>query len=115
MADVIEPTSTWQRRYLAAAWDAVVREQSLALTGDLRGYEAFLADHWNLFEYPDPEMDKPSSVPEHLRWLAEAGYTGVDVFWSQAGHAIFGGYRPGAPDNGELSTGADDVHRRRQA
>lgn len=94
MADLIEPTSEAQRRYLARAWDAAVRKQSLGLTGDSRAYEQFRAEQWNLFEYPDPEVDKPSTLPDHMRWLTEAGYAGVDVFWLQAGHAVFGRYRP---------------------
>jgi trans-aconitate methyltransferase len=92
MADLIEPTSEPQRRHYARAWDEIVREQSLAFTGDLRAYEAFLAERWNLFDHPDPDVDKPSTLPDHLRWLAEAGYVGVDAFWLRAGHAIFGGY-----------------------
>ena len=64
------------------------------LTGDLRAYDEFLAERWNLFDHPDPDIDKPSPLPDHLRWLTEAGYVGVDAFWLRAGHAVFGGYRP---------------------
>jgi hypothetical protein len=46
----------------------------------------------NLYDYPDPR-DIPSTVPEHLQWLAEAGFGGVNVFWERAGHAIYGGYK----------------------
>jgi hypothetical protein len=39
-------------------------------------------------------MDKPSTLPEQLRWMEEAGFEEVDVFWARAGHALLGGYRP---------------------
>ena len=55
-------------------------------------YRQFVDQRWNWYEYPDP-MDMPSTVPEHLEWLAQAGFAGVDVFWERAGHAVYGGYR----------------------
>jgi tRNA (cmo5U34)-methyltransferase len=93
IADVVEPTSAWGRRMMARRYDDAVRRQSLAFTGNLAVYEQFQADHWNIFAYPDPELDKPSTVPEQLRWLTDAGFTGADVFWATAGHALFGGYK----------------------
>jgi hypothetical protein len=39
-------------------------------------------------------MDKPSGIFEQLRWLAAAGFTAVDAYWLQAGHAIYGGQKP---------------------
>jgi hypothetical protein len=30
-------------------------------------------------------------VAEHLSWLEEAGFRGVDVYWAVAGHAILSG------------------------
>jgi tRNA (cmo5U34)-methyltransferase len=93
IADIMSPTSERARRAMARLYDGVVREQSLALTGDTAFYEQFRTDEWNLFDYPDPDLDKPSTVPEHLAWLADAGFTGVNVFWSLAGHALVGGYK----------------------
>jgi tRNA (cmo5U34)-methyltransferase len=92
IADVIAPTSESGRRHVSRAWEEVVRRQSLEYTGDLRTYELFVNDRWNIYEYPDP-VDKPSSLPEQLRWLEQAGFSGVDVFWARAGHAVFGGYK----------------------
>jgi tRNA (cmo5U34)-methyltransferase len=43
---------------------------------------------------PDP-VDHPSPLFAQLRWLSEAGLGDVDVYWLQAGHAIFGGISPG--------------------
>jgi tRNA (cmo5U34)-methyltransferase len=94
IADIVEPTSPQARQMMASSYDEVVRRQSLAFTGDLAIFEQFQADHWNLFDYPDPEIDTPSSVPKQLGWLADAGVIGVDVFWALAGHALFGGYKP---------------------
>lgn len=95
LCDIVEPTGAWGRHYLARAWDEEVERQSLELTGDLAAYEQFLADEWNIFEYPDPAVDKPSPLPDQLVWLREAGYEGVDAFWVRAGHAVYGGYKPG--------------------
>jgi tRNA (cmo5U34)-methyltransferase len=92
IADLVAPTSERENRYLGAAWDEAVRARSLALTGGDELYEEFLRTEWNYYRYPDP-FDKPSSIPEHLTWLREAGFTGVDVFWLKAGHAVYGGYR----------------------
>jgi tRNA (cmo5U34)-methyltransferase len=94
IADVVAPTSAWGRRTMARGYDEAVRRQSVAVTGTLAVYEQFEADHWNIFTYPDTEgIDKPSTVPEQLAWLADAGFGDVDVFWANAGHALFGGYR----------------------
>lgn len=95
IADLVAPRSEWERRYLAQQWDAAVRRQSLAMTGALAAYQQFTDERWNWYEYPDP-MDKPSSLPDHLRWLAEAGFVDVNVFWARAGHAVYGGYTKGA-------------------
>ncbi|HET8627717.1 MAG TPA: class I SAM-dependent methyltransferase, partial [Thermomicrobiales bacterium] len=92
VADLVAPRSEWQRRYLARQWDAAVERQSLAFTGNLDAYHRFVAEHWNWYEYPDP-VDMPSAVPEHLAWLAEAGFAGADVFWARAGHAVYGAYK----------------------
>lgn len=96
IADVVEPASERERAYQAARWDAAVRERSLAFTGNLRAWEFFESDHWNLWRYPDPDFDKPSTLAEHVRWLEDAGYEGVGVFWAQAGHAVYGGFRRSA-------------------
>ena len=93
IADIVAPTSAWGWRMMARAYNESVRRQSLAFTGTLAIFEQFEADHWNIFRYPDPDFDKPSTVPEQLGWLTEAGFTGVDVFWEIAGHALFGGYK----------------------
>jgi tRNA (cmo5U34)-methyltransferase len=36
-------------------------------------------------------MDQPSGLYEQLRWLEDAGFSAVDVYWLKAGHAIYGG------------------------
>ena len=46
------------------------------------------------YDYPDPGFDIPSPLIDHFTWLREAGFTGIDCFWSRAGHALYGGYRP---------------------
>jgi tRNA (cmo5U34)-methyltransferase len=92
IADLVAPRSEWEHRAMAEWWDAEVKRQSLAFTGSLDVYQQFLADHSNWFRYPDP-VDMPSSVPEHLAWLTQAGFLGADVFWARAGHALYGAYK----------------------
>jgi tRNA (cmo5U34)-methyltransferase len=91
--DLIEPASEIGRRYAAYAWDKHVQTASQARTGSDRAWRTFSDLEWNWFSYPDP-MDMPSRVTDILRWLTTAGFTGVDVPWVRAGHAIFAAYRP---------------------
>lgn len=92
IADLMAPRGERERRFMARGLDAEVRRQSLAITGSLDVYEEFVRDEFNWYEHPDP-MDMPSTVPEHLAWLAEAGFVETDVFWARAGHAVYGGYK----------------------
>ena len=100
IADLVAPRSEWARRATVKAWNAEVKRRSLALTDSLEAYRQFVDRQWNCFEYPDP-VDMPSAVPEHLAWLEQAGFDGVDVFWERAGHAIYGGYK-GLPEQDPL-------------
>lgn len=92
IADLIAPASEWECRCLARWYEAEVKRRSLALTGSLDAYQRFVTDRWNWYEHPDP-VDRPSTVAEHLQWLAEAGFAGASVFWERAGHAVYGGYK----------------------
>jgi SAM-dependent methyltransferase len=92
IADLVAPRSEWERWYMARWWDAEVKRQSLAMTGSLQAYQQFVDERWNWYEYPDP-MDMPSTVPDHLQWLSEAGFAAANLFWERAGHAIYGGYK----------------------
>lgn len=92
IADLVAPRSTRERRLLAKEWDAEVRRQSLEFTGALDSYQAFVADHSNWYQHPDP-VDMPSTVPEHLSWLEDAGFESAHVFWMRAGHAVYGGFK----------------------
>lgn len=92
-ADVMAPRTERARRHFAATWEEEVRRRSVEIHGDSRAHEFFVRERWNIYEYPDP-VDKPSTLPEQLGWMEEAGFEGVDVFWARAGHALLGGYRP---------------------
>jgi tRNA (cmo5U34)-methyltransferase len=96
IADVMEPTSPWGRRHMANAWNAEVEYQSVEYGGDRSAFNQFVADEWNIYEYPvdEDDLDHPSTLPEQLSWLTAAGFVGVDAFWIRAGHALFGGYKP---------------------
>ncbi len=94
IADLIQPVHVLGIQLAAQSWDEAVREAALARDGDLAAFDVFQHDQWNFYRYPDP-MDKPSGVTEHLRWLEEAGFIDVDVYWLKAGHAIYGGRKAG--------------------
>lgn len=95
MADVVAPVRPEAAEVYAATWDRATEEQALALDGTTLRYAQFVEQRWNLYRYPDPEVDKPSPVADQLQWLREAGFEGVDCFWLRAGHAVLGGYKPG--------------------
>lgn len=90
--DLVEPVNSIAQAAYAAAWDAVVREQTADLPDGAEIY-AFFQNGWNHFADPDLEVDKPSGLFEQLVWLREAGFAAVDCFWLRAGHALYGGYR----------------------
>lgn len=94
VADVVRPASEASRRIAAAEWDRAVREQIAAANGPQAAYRAFVDDAWNLFEHLDEDpIDQPSTLAEQLDWLRTARFSGVEVYWLKAGHAIFGGCR----------------------
>ena len=68
--------------------------QSVEIVGDDSAYRSFMNERWNYFENTpeENEGDYPDSVADHLTWLRDAGYEGVDVAWSRAGHALMCGY-----------------------
>ena len=92
LADIVRPAGQPGTVVAAEAWDEAVRQRSLELDGDLRGFERFQALNWNTFKDLDADpADKPSLLLDQLLWMKEAGFTEVDVFWMCAGHAIYGG------------------------
>jgi tRNA (cmo5U34)-methyltransferase len=97
LADIVDPASTWVRRHMADAWTEAVRQRSLDLTGETRTYDFFIEHQWNTYDFPDPDVDKPSPLVDHLRWLAEAGFVAIDVPWALAGHTVIAAYRPATP------------------
>jgi tRNA (cmo5U34)-methyltransferase len=90
IADLIQPVHPFGVAVAAQAWDEAVQQESLTRDRNLAAFDAFQRDQWNIYRYPDL-MDKPSGLYEQLRWLEEAGFSAVDVYWLKAGHAIFGG------------------------
>ncbi len=93
IADLIAPKRTQSLELFAAIWDQVVHE----IAGETRkaAVDLFEAEQWNIFRYPD-DFDKPSPLSDQLLWLTEAGFSDVDCFWLNAGHAIYGGYQRNA-------------------
>ena len=96
LADIIEPATPRVAQLFARQYDEIVRQQSLALRGNLSGYEQFQAMKWNYFTYDygtAQTYDQPSLLSDQLRWLSAAGFTHTDCYWLRAGHAVYGGYR----------------------
>lgn len=94
IADLVAPATAQATELLAATWDEDVGVTARSL-GDPSLQELFARTQWNIYRYPDP-MDRPSLLSEQLVWIARAGFTTADCFWMEAGHAIYGGYKPGA-------------------
>lgn len=89
VADLVQPASPAALRWAERQWDRAVREASA------EAHVAFLRSCWNAFTpgNEDPS-DMMAPLAHHLRWLAEAGFVGVDVVWMAAAHAVYVGYRP---------------------
>ena len=94
LADIMRPTSPAGFAVAAEAYERTVAERSLRERGDLSMLEKLRELKWNYVRHPDDDpIDQPSSVAEHLRWLEEAGFHGVDIHWAVAGHAIVSGMK----------------------
>lgn len=93
IADLVLPQTPQAQRLFAATWDRMAESASIEKTMARDLFEIFEREEWNLYRYPDDDFDKPDSLQNQLQWLSEAGFSTVDCFWMQAGHAIYGGYQ----------------------
>ncbi len=96
MLDIIEPATQQIADLFVKQYDDIVRKQSMQVRGDLSGFEQFQQLKWNYFRHDylaDDTNDHPSCLSDQLLWLREAGFSVVDCFWMQAGHAVYGGYK----------------------
>jgi tRNA (cmo5U34)-methyltransferase len=91
IADLVEPQRREGQAFFAATWDHNAQAQAKA-QGQPELFDKFAGIGWNIYSFPDP-VDQPSPLFHQLLWLKEAGFTTVDCFWLQAGHAIYGGYK----------------------
>ena len=94
MVDVVLPQRAEAWRLYAHAYDNICRQQSMERTGGDALYAQLVEEKWNYYRYPD-DAETPSPLSQQLAWLVEVGFDGVDCFWLQAGHAVFGGYKGG--------------------
>ena len=95
VCDLVEAQRDAGRELWRRHRDDGVRERSLALDGDEGALEFFRDDGWNHYADPDSDpVDIPSTLFDQMRWMADAGLTGIDVHWLRAGHAIFSGVKP---------------------
>jgi tRNA (cmo5U34)-methyltransferase len=94
ISDVIAMADPLGAKTAAKAWDAAVRRRSLEFDGNLAAFEVFEREKWNMYRHFDPDdIDKPSRLLDQLKWLEQAGFANVDIYWMLAGHAIFGGHK----------------------
>jgi tRNA (cmo5U34)-methyltransferase len=93
IADLVEPAGPAALRHMARAWDDDVERQSTELTGSPTAWEFFRDDHWNIYTWPDLEMDFPSPLVDQIDWLRQTGYTHIDIPWARAGHTLIAAYR----------------------
>lgn len=93
IADLVEPASEPARRHMARAWDDDVQRQSLEFTGSAAAWEFFQDDHWNLYTWPDDDIDFPSPLVDQIDWLRETGFGRIDIPWARAGHTLIAAYR----------------------
>lgn len=107
IADLVEPASEPARRHMARAWDEDVERQSLEFSGSPAAWEHFRDDHWNLYIYPDDEMDFPSPLVDQIDWLRQTRYTRIDVPWARAGHTLIAAYRKQERRTGRLPPARD--------
>ncbi|MGP3923516.1 class I SAM-dependent methyltransferase [Streptomyces sp. 8N616] len=94
IADLIQPVGERGVALARRMWNEAVKAQSLVGTGTTEPYEKFHALEWSCYEYPD-DLDKPSPLFDQLGWLRDAGFNEVDLYWMKAGHAVYGGVKPG--------------------
>ncbi len=90
LADVVEPASAGARELFAGLYDHTAETQSVEQTGSREAYEAFVREGWNIYRHSE-EGETPSPLFDQLRWLQQAGFAAVEVFWLHAGHALYGG------------------------
>lgn len=92
--DLTKPPTEVGRITAARDWDACVKRQSEEIFGDSRAYDFFQHEKWNYYWYPEDPLDQPADLNEQLLWLSEAGFSGVDLHFFRAGHALFSGMKP---------------------
>ena len=92
VVDVVLPQRAEAWRLYADAYDDICRQQSVERTDGDALYARLVEEKWNYYRYPD-DAETHSPLSQQLAWLVEAGFDGVDCFWLQAGHAVFGGYK----------------------
>ncbi len=88
VADIIRPTTAVGFQVAAKAWDTYLEQEAPS-----EACHYFHEQGWNYFQYPHDPVDQPSALYEQLNWLTQIGFQHVDVFWLQAGHAIFAGWK----------------------
>jgi tRNA (cmo5U34)-methyltransferase len=95
LCGLIRPQSEAGWRIAAEDWGRAVKQRSQTIYGDDRAERKFAELRWNYFWWPDDNgIDHPSSVAEHIAWLAAAGFEAIELHWLCAGHAIFSARKP---------------------
>lgn len=94
VADMVEPATPVGRSIAADALDEAVRQRSIELDGNTEALDFFLGEGWNTYRYFDPDdIDHPTLLFDQLKWLEQAGFSGIDLHFMQAGHSLFSGWK----------------------
>jgi tRNA (cmo5U34)-methyltransferase len=104
VADLVDPQHPAARALAADRWDALASAQADAI-GAPGLFARFVGERWNHFRFPDP-AEQPSALLHHLVWLRHAGFAAVDCVWVDAGHAVFGGFKPAEGSAAPLRAGS---------
>lgn len=94
IADLVAGQTAHANHLFTETWEHTAQAQARSQTNSDDAYQLFRDEQWNYYRHPDvDDIDHPSPLFMQLQWLQAAGFTSVDCFWMQAGHAIYGGYK----------------------
>jgi tRNA (cmo5U34)-methyltransferase len=95
--DVMRHPRVLAARLAARHWDDYVRQRAIDVDGNERAWRTFVDHEWNMYAFPPQpgDIDRPSTLFEHLQWAAQAGFVDSDVHSLHAGHALMSFRKPG--------------------
>lgn len=93
----LAPGGSFFNADLVIGSDAAMQELNMSRWKEFM-YRGLARDYVDEVQVPRHyREDSPSKLVDHLRWLEEAGFTGVDVAWKHLNFVVYGGRRPLLP------------------